>query len=227
MIVLVIGLHIAVILLLVRAFAPYFTTAVTRQVINAITVTVTTPPPQPPPERPAAEPEGAAAPPAKRAVPKEVAAPKPKLVIAPSPAPKTASTGPAVTAGAASAGSGSGAGGQGSGTGSGSAGSGQGGGGASKAVKIAGDINSARDYPRASRDLRVGDHVVIVMTVGADGGVKGCRVHRASRDPEADRITCDLAVKRFRFRPATDRNGNPVESTFGWQQRWFYPGDRN
>ena len=50
---------------------------------------------------------------------------------------------------------------------------------------------------------------------------QGCRIHRASPDPEADRITCQLATERFRFKPATDAAGNPVVSTFGWQQRWF------
>jgi protein TonB len=39
---------------------------------------------------------------------------------------------------------------------------------------------------------------------------------------EADAITCRLAIQRFRFRPATDTDGKPVVSTFGWQQRGFY-----
>jgi protein TonB len=115
-----------------------------------------------------------------------------------------------------------GAAGAGTGTGSGAGGNGQGGGGGSAAVKIAGDINSARDYPIASRDLRIGDHVVIALTVGTDGRPSACRVVRASRDPEADAITCRLAMARFRFRPATDAAGQPVIATYGWQQRWFY-----
>lgn len=225
---LVAGLHVVAVLALIRAFAPDLTAQVTRQVVEAFTVTVTTPTPTPtpPPQPRAPEPEGAAAEAGKKAKPRPEAAPKPKVVVTEKIAPRVASTGNDTASGARDAGEGTGAGGTGSGTGSGNAGSGQGGGGASKAVKTSGDINSARDYPRASRDLRIGDFVTIALTVGADGRVKGCRVHRASRDPEADRITCDLATRRFRFRPATDSAGNPVESVYGWQQRWFYPGGR-
>ena len=49
-------------------------------------------------------------------------------------------------------------------------------------VKIAGDINSTRDYPAKTRELRLGDHVVVALRVGTDGRVKACRVVRASRD---------------------------------------------
>ena len=70
-------------------------------------------------------------------------------------------------------------------------------------------------------DGRNGDYVIVALTVGTDGRVRACRVHRPSRDAAADRITCELATRRFRFKPATDRNGQPVEAVFGWQQRWF------
>ena len=96
--------------------------------------------------------------------------------------------------------------------------------GGAAAVKIAGDINSARDYPQATRDLRIGDRVIVALTVGKDGRPSACRIVRASRDPQADAITCQLALARFRFRPATDAAGQPVASEYGWQQRWFYRG---
>jgi len=91
-------------------------------------------------------------------------------------------------------------------------------------VKISGDINSARDYPRKSRDQRIGNSVIIVITVGVDGRPKACRIARPSPEPDTDRVTCELAMKRFRFRPATNAAGEPVESDYGWQQRWFYKG---
>lgn len=219
-------LHVVVVLALIRAFAPDFAQEVTRRVTSTFTVTVTTPPPSPLPTPLAPEPAGAAAEAGKRAQPREAATPSPKLVIArPSPAPPIAGKGSADTSGVRDAGRGTGAGGQGSGTGSGAGGAGQGGGAAMKPVKIAGEINSARDYPRESRELRIGGEVIVLLTVGIDGRVTACRVHRASRDAEADRITCRLAMQRFRFRPATDARGNPVEATFGWQQRWFYPSE--
>ncbi|MCB2072218.1 MAG: TonB family protein [Novosphingobium sp.] len=227
-VVLVAVLHLLAVLALIRAFAPEFTGMVADRVVAAFTVEVSSPEPSPTPEPKPAEPDrsGAAAPAAKKATPKEVAAPEPKIDIAQLDAPKVAATGDDVSSGARDRGEGTGAGGQGAGTGSGDSGTGQGAGGGSKVEKIAGDINSARDYPRESRDLRIGDYVIVALTVGTDGRVKSCRVHRASRDPEADRITCELATKRFRFRPATDANGNPVESVYGWKQRWFYPGKK-
>ena len=218
----VVLLHIAALAGLVRAFAPDFSAAVVENVREVLTVTVTTPPPTPPPppqETP--KPAGAAGDIGKQAVPKETKAPKPKVIIAERPAPAASSTGAANTSGAGKTGEGTGAGGSGTGTGAGGAGNGQGAGGAAKAVKIKGNIKSARDYPRASRDLRIGDYVIVALTVGVDGTVKGCRIHRASRDPEAARIPCELATRRFSFRPATDRNGNPVESVYGWKQEWF------
>lgn len=227
----ILALHVLAILGLVRAFAPTFTESMVESVTSAFTVTVPTTQPTPEPEPEAAskapEEQGAAGEAGKNAKPREVAAPEPKIVIAEKPAPKAASTGNANSSGAREAGQGTGAGGQGEGTGAGGSGSGHGGGGGvAKAVKIAGDINSARDYPRKSRNLRIDDYVIVALTVATDGSVKGCRVHRPSKDAEADAITCRLAKERFRFRPATDAQGRPVESVYGWKQTWFYAGKK-
>lgn len=213
--------HILVVLALVRGFAPDMPERAVRQALEALNVTITTPPPPKPADD--AEPAGAAAEAGRKAVPRETAAPKPKIVLAEKPAPLVKSTGAADSSGARDDGQGTGAGGQGSGTGSGSGGDGQGAGRITKAVKIAGEINSARDYPRATRDLRIGSEVIIALTVGTGGRVTDCRVHRPSRDAEADRITCRLAMERFRFRPGIDTSGNPVTSTYHWRQWWFDP----
>lgn len=227
--VLVLLLHVAVVLALVRAFAPDFSAEVAERVTSVFTVEVTAPapPPQPPAPR-LPEPAGAAAEAGRQAIPRERAAVTPRIVVAsPVAAPPVPGSGAEATAGSRDTGTGSGAGGQGMGTGAGSGGSGQGAGGAVRPVKIAGDINSARDYPKKSRELRLGDHVVVALTVGSDGRVSDCRIHRPSRDADADRITCKLAIERFRFRPATDAMGNPVESIYGWQQRWYDPREKD
>ena len=93
----------------------------------------------------------------------------------------------------------------------------------SSPVKIAGDINDARDYPvpPGGREIRRGHHVIVHMTVGTDGRARNCRIVEPSPDPEADRITCRLAEERFRFRPARDEDGNPVAAPYGWRQDWF------
>ena len=93
----------------------------------------------------------------------------------------------------------------------------------SSPVKIAGDINDARDYPvpPGGREIRRGHHVIVHMTVGTDGRPRNCSIVEPSPDPEADRITCRLAEERFRFRPARDEDGNPVAAPYGWRQDWF------
>ena len=221
-----VALLVTVIMLLIaagmiRVFTPNFAARVVETVLNTFSVTVTTPPlPPPPPKAP--DPAGKSGNEGKKAVPREVTAPPVKQPIKQAPAPLNPGKGNANTSGAASQGSGTGAGGPGSGSGSGAGGNGTGGGAVTKAVKIAGDINSARDYPIPTRDLRIGDYVIVAISVGADGSPTGCRVAHPSKDTQANAITCQLALKRFRFKPATDASGKPVPSVFGWKQSWYY-----
>ena len=218
--------HIVALYGLVRAFAPDTIAAVEEDVLATFDVTITAPPkPPPPPPAPQPKPdEGAAGDPGKKAVPKAVTAPSARISTRPTPVPRASSTGSANTSGAANSGAGTGAAGSGTGTGSGRAGSGQGGlVAATKPVKIAGDINSASDFPvpPGGRQARFGTSVTVVMTVGTDGRASNCRVVRPSPDAEADAIVCRLAEQRFRFRPATNAAGDPVPASYGWRQEWF------
>ena len=230
LIALIVVLHVLAIMGLIRAFAPDFSGAVIERAASVITVNVTAPPPPPEPS-PSPDPSptsdaGAAAEEAPEAVPRKVTAPEPRIVQpSPIPAPRASSTGEANRAGAGEQGEGTGAGGAGEGLGSGSGGSGTGGGGVpvTSPVKIAGEINNAADYPtpEGGRDLRIGHSVTIVMTVTAEGRAQDCRILEPSPDPEADRITCELAERRFRFQPARDAAGDAVEASYGWRQSWF------
>lgn len=207
---------------LVRAFAPDAVASVERSVLSTFNVTITAPPP-PPPQAENLPDEGAAGEQGKQAVPKPVTAPTPQIPVErPTSAPRASSTGSANSSGAGS-GAGTGAAGSGEGTGSGRGGGGQGGVAVTKPVKIAGDINSASDFPvpPGGRQARFGTSVTVYMTVNADGRASNCRVVRASPDPEADAIVCQLAEQRFRFRPARDSEGSPVAATYGWRQEWF------
>lgn len=218
-------LHVVVLAGLVRAFAPDFTRTVVEEAASLVTVTVYTPPP--PEAEPSPDPspdEGAAAEEGRRATPREVTAPPvPRPVTVP--APRVRSTGTANTSGAREQGQGTGAGGEGEGTGSGRSGSGTGGIPATAPVKIAGDIDDddIGDFPvpPGGRESRIGQSVIVAMTVGTDGRATNCRIAKPSNDPAADRLVCQLAVERFRFRPATDANGNPVPATYGWRQDFF------
>lgn len=160
----------------------------------------------------------------RKARPMAVAAPPPRFVLAAPPAAPVAADGNQTLSGAGASGAGTGGGLAGNGTGAGGSGDGMGGGGgASKPVKTAGDITAARDYPPQGRADRAGKRVIIVLRVGTDGHPTGCRIHAPSGNDEADAITCRLALQRFRFRPALDRDGNPVAADYGWEQRWWAP----
>lgn len=225
---LIILAHLLAIYGLARAFAPSFVASLEQSGLEAITI-VTPLPPEPPPTpepTPEARPDsGAQGSPGREAVPRAVEATPPAVVLAPpTPMPRATSTGEANSSGATDTGEGTGAAGVGGGTGSGFGGTGGGGlAKPTKPVKIAGDINSAADYPTppGGREIRKGRSVTIFMTVGVDGRARDCRVTSPGPDPEADRITCDLAEERFRFEPARNANGDPVSSTYGWRQRWF------
>lgn len=230
---LVLLLHLLVAAVLLRAFAPDLAAGVIGSTTRAFDVPLA-PPPEPEPQptasptRPNARPhvQSAAAPEGKRAAPQGADVPRATVVPMRTPAP--ASAGRDDGAGSGQAGAGPGAGGQGAGFGAGDNGSGSGGGGgvdlSAKPEKIAGDINSAHDYPAATRDLRLGHEVVIVLRVGADGKARACRIAKPSPDAEADGITCRLAMERFRFRAARDAAGRAVEGDYGWRQRWFLKG---
>ena len=218
-IVLLVLLHLAALYGLTRVFAPQMTDTIERSVVEAFTVTITAPPDDPP-EVPD---EGMAGDAGKEAVPQPVTAPTPRVTPKPErPLPRAASTGDAATSGARDSGEGTGASGAGQGTGSGGEGSGQGSGAASGPVKIAGAINSARDYPvpEGGREARFGTAVRIAVLVGTDGLPRRCRVFRSSGLPETDARTCELAMARFRFEPARNARGQPVEAEYGWEQRF-------
>jgi protein TonB len=223
-VVLVALIHVGIGIGLVRMFAPDLTAAIVHRVVEAYTVIITGPPPEPDAAKKAKPDAGAAAEEGRKSRPREVSAPRQPRQT--EPLPPVSSTGRENASGAAEQGSGTGAGGQGSGTGSGQGGNGQGGG-ARRLEMIAGDISSARDYRKKTRDLRIGQSVTILLSVGTDGRVTGCKVTAPSPDPEADATTCRLATERFRFRPALDRGGNPVSGQYAWRQRWYYdqPGE--
>jgi protein TonB len=217
-------LHVAALYGLARALAPDLTAAVERQVVSAFTITASPPSDPPPPENQSEPDEGAQGAPGREAVAKPVSAQPPKVrVKQDAAAPKASSTGTASQSGAVAAGDGTGAAGSGFGTGSGNSGSGRGGIAVSKPVHISGRIDNARDFPvpPGGREARKGTQVIVRVIVGTDGRARDCTVFRASPDPQADRITCQLVESRLGFRPAMDAAGNPVAAPFYWRQQWF------
>jgi protein TonB len=133
-------------------------------------------------------------------------------------------TGTDATAGAATGdGPGTGAGGFGAGAGSGGRGSGTGGGAAVRAERISGRLSGDTDYPASARRAGVEGSVSVRFVVGTDGRVGGCRVTRSSGHAELDSTTCRLIEERFRYRPARDADGRPVQETVSRTFDWLLP----
>jgi periplasmic protein TonB len=177
-------------------------------------------PQPPPPEDPgkAELEEGAAG---KKAEPTPVVAPKPVIEVPAKPpivAAPIAGTGSAATAGAATSGTGPGAGG--SGTGRGGGGSGGGGGGLGSEARLLGG-NSSRLSASLLRvfaaDRGYGD---LLLTVGESGRVTDCSVLQSTGDAEVDRALCSLMIRRSRWSPARDRQGNPVTVKVRYTATW-------
>ena len=64
--------------------------------------------------------------------------------------------------------------------------------------------------------------VILALTVDTTGRATACRIYRSSGLPETDEVACRLAKDRLRFRPATNALGEPIVSTFYWQQKFFF-----
>lgn len=156
---------------------------------------------------------------APREAPKRIVKVPAKVAL---PAAPKAGTGQENDAGAANKpGSGTGAGGVGSGFGSGNNGDGTGGGGiAARAILVSGRITNA-DYPPSARAARQGGTVTTHFNVGTDGRASKCRVVKSSGNADIDATTCRLIEQRFRFEPARNKAGQPINDVTGWQQTWW------
>lgn len=81
------------------------------------------------------------------------------------------------------------------------------------AVPRAGSVGVApEDYPTASRRAGEAGRVSIRVRIGTDGRVDDCAVVRTSGFERLDARTCEVAVRRWRFAPATE-DGVPVASS--------------
>lgn len=68
---------------------------------------------------------------------------------------------------------------------------------------------TTNDYPVASLRNNEQGRVLFRLEVDATGKATTCAVTRKV-SPSLDRQTCDILMKRFSYRPATDAVGQPV-----------------
>ncbi len=91
---------------------------------------------------------------------------------------------------------------------------------ATKAVQRGGSI-SDEDYPSSSIRNEEAGTAVATFTIGTDGKVTSCSASGAS--PTLDAETCKLVMRRFRFKPAQDASGQPVEERRSQRVTWRLP----
>lgn len=177
------------------------------------------PEPEPPPPEEAGkteEEEGSAG---KKAELAPVVTPKPVIELPAKPpvaAAPVAGTGSAATAGASTSGSGPGAGGSGLGRGGG----GNGGGGIGSEARLLGG-NSSK-LPASLLRVFATDrgYAHLLLTVGEQGRVTECSVQHSTGDEGVDAALCGLMMRRSRWSPARDRQGNPIPVRIRYTATW-------
>ncbi len=86
-----------------------------------------------------------------------------------------------------------------------------------------GNWATTNDYPtRALREEREGV-TGFRVSVGTDGRATGCDVTSSSGSPDLDQATCSNVMRRARFTPATDGEGNPTTGSYSSRVRWVIP----
>lgn len=91
---------------------------------------------------------------------------------------------------------------------------------AQKATQRGGSI-SDEDYPSSSIRNEESGTAVATFTIGTDGRVTACNASGAS--PTLDAETCKLIMRRFRYKPALDTSGQPIEETKSQRVTWRLP----
>jgi len=91
-----------------------------------------------------------------------------------------------------------------------------------QATIVRGSISNA-DYPAQAIRANQAGVVVVRMRVRVDGRASDCVVLVSSRAESDLSTTCTIATGRFRFDPALDAQGNPIETTYIQTVRWMMP----
>ena len=196
-------------------FAPRFTPLAAPPEPGLVAVELSRPPPpaSPPPDDIE---QGAAAPPSRGVT---VAPSPPPPLARPTPAEVAVDPGSGRASGFGNApGAGAGQGGEGSGSGAGGSGSGLGAGRITPPVRIAGGFTRA-DYRAARLPGAVGT-VRVSFRVRTDGIADQCRVTGSSGYREFNIGTCQAIKQRFRYRPAEDEQGRPIDWTVRTDFTW-------
>ena len=82
---------------------------------------------------------------------------------------------------------------------------------------------STDDYPSAAMRDGVQGVTAFRLEIGADGKPTSCSVTSSSGSALLDDTTCRLVMRRAKFAPAKDSEGNPMNSSYSSRTRWQIP----
>lgn len=81
-------------------------------------------------------------------------------------------------------------------------------------------ITASDDYPAAALRREEEGITSYRLNVSDAGLPVKCEIERSSGFADLDERACAILVRRARFEPATDRHGNPVESSYAGRTVW-------
>ena len=81
---------------------------------------------------------------------------------------------------------------------------------------------STANYPSEASDRGIYGRVIVLLSVTEQGTVGACRI-LSSAGEALNAGTCKAAM-RIRFKPARDKDGKPLPSTYTLPVRWVLPG---
>jgi TonB family protein len=81
------------------------------------------------------------------------------------------------------------------------------------------------DYPASALRANASGTTVVQYTIGVDGRVVDCIVTDSSLNSALDSASCSIVQRRFRFRPAMDAGGKPIEEVRTQRILWRLPAD--
>jgi protein TonB len=85
------------------------------------------------------------------------------------------------------------------------------------------DYVSTDDYPPVAIAMREQGRVVMRLDIGPDGRVSWCAVQSSSGSSSLDSVSCRLMLRRARFTPAIDSNGNAAAGSIVQALDWKLP----
>lgn len=78
-------------------------------------------------------------------------------------------------------------------------------------------------YPVEALKAEQQGRVVALLGTDAQGRVASCKIEVSSGSDTLDRTTCQIALQKLTFTPATDRKNRPMASMYHLPVRWVLP----